>query len=150
MGCWHCYLEYNSGNPYQLNTYRSVPCMNLCPHCDGTTKKMIKNVSKNGLSRFLSTLINVDTTELTPVKVAKRLFEYPNVGKVVYNRITSTKAESISITQLTILQLLAADILILDIKEATRPIVKCKLNIDVHTGTPTYLMNEYWTYIDYE
>ena len=144
------FLEYNSGNPYQLHTYRSVPCMNLCPHCDGTMKKMIKCVSKNGLSRFLSTLINVDTTELTPVKVAKRLFEYPNVGKVVYSRTNSIKAESISITQLTILQLFASDILILDIKEASRPIVKCKLNIDVNTGTPTYLINDYWTYIDYE
>ena len=39
MGCWHSYLEYNSGNPYQLHTYRSVPCINLCPHCDGSLKK---------------------------------------------------------------------------------------------------------------
>ena len=113
-------------------------------------KKMIKKVSKNGLSRFLSTLINVDTTELTPVKVSKRLFEYPNVGKIVYNRANSLKAESISITQLTTLQLLASDILMLDIKEGSRPIVKCKLNIDVHTGTPTYLLNEYWNYIEHE
>ena len=110
---------------------------------------MIRTISKVGLSRFLSTLINVDTTELTPVKVSKRLFDYPNVGKVVYNQNNSLKAESISITQLTILQLLAADILVLDIKEGSRPMVKCKLNIDMHTGTPTYLINEYWNYIDY-
>ena len=42
MGCWHSFLEYNSGNPYQLHTYTSVPCINLCPSCNGTMKKMIK------------------------------------------------------------------------------------------------------------
>ena len=110
---------------------------------------MIKRVSKNGLSLF-SSLINVDTTELTPENVAKHLFACPNVGKVVCNRTNSIKTKPNLITQLKNLQLFAADVLMLDMKEASRPTVKCKLNIDVQTCILTHLINDYWTYADYE
>ena len=43
---------------------------------------------------------------VTPIQLAKQLFDFKDVGHVVYNRSKSTNAESIKVTQLTVMQLI--------------------------------------------
>ena len=74
---------------------------------------MIKTVSKNGLSLFIAdALINHKFgLNICPMSLAKALFNYRNVGKVVYNRPNSLKAESGLVTEITIMQLIASGII---------------------------------------
>ena len=60
----------------------------------------------------------------------------------------SLLAESISIAQITIMQLIAANIISIEIEESTKPVAYCKMSIDVVTSTPHYLIDKYWMYIN--
>ena len=149
-GCYHSYLEYYSGNPSLVQWFRSIPCMDLCPHCDGSKNKMIKTVSKNGLSLFIAdALINHKFgSNICPMSLAKALFNYPDVGKVVYNRPNSVKAESGLVTEMTIMQLIASGIIEMYIELEKNPKVICKIGIDSSTATPHYLIPLYWNHIN--
>ena len=68
--------------------------------------------------------------------------------KVWPNRPKSLNEESISVTQMTIMQLLAADIITLEIEQSSNPIAHCKLSIDMETSTPHYLINKFWMNIN--
>ena len=97
---------------------------------------------------MVSSFIIRNDGELTPDKLAKQLFEFPNVGKIVYNRQKLLNTESISVMQMTIMQLLAADIITLEIEELSNPIAHCKLSIDVESSAPHYLINKFWMNIN--
>ena len=74
---------------------------------------MIKAISKNGLSLFIAeVLINHKFgSNICPMSLAKALYNYPNIGKVVYNRPNSVKAKSgLVVTEITIMQLIASGI----------------------------------------
>ena len=121
----------------------------MCPHCYGTKMRTFGRVFHSGVCNFLvpSFIIRNDG-ELTPDKLARQLFEFANMGKLVYNRPKSLNAESISVTQMTIMQLLAADIITLEIEQSSNPIAHCKLSIDMETSTPHYLINKFWMNIN--
>ena len=157
LGCWHVIFERECGNPYHTintswegHTYETNECCaNMCPQCDGTKDSIIRKVVRNGLCCFLvhSFMIKNDGP-VSPETLAKMLFDYPQVGKVVYNRMKSLLAESISIAQITIMQLIAANIISIKIEESTKPVAYCKMSIDVVTLTPHYLIDKYWMYIN--
>ena len=88
--------------------------------------------------------------KLTPYAVAQKLYDYPNVGQLVYKRKKSASAESPTTTQLTILSLIAADILRLDIDEAEQPIAYCKISLNMQMATPHYLIDQHWTMLNHE
>jgi hypothetical protein len=158
IGCWHALFEKECGNPYvpyqqSMNEGNYMlpisECGSMCPHCDGTKERMFHHVFRSGVCNFLvSSFIIRNDGELTPEKLAKNLFDFPNVGKIVYNRQKSLNAESISVTQMTIMQLLAADIITLEIEESDKPVARCKLSIDIETSTPHYLINKFWVSIN--
>ena len=157
IGCWHVIFENECANPYHTlnpslnihNNEQYEPCGNMCPQCDGSKDYIIRKVLRNGLCGFLVYAFMVKNDgPVTPENLAKLLFNYPQVGKVVYNRMKSLVAESISIVQMTIMQLLAANIISLEIEEGIKPVAYCKMSIDVDISTPHYLIDKYWTYIN--
>ena len=149
IGCWHNQLETISSNPlkYHNNTTYS-PCGNMCPYCDGSQSKYIKSVSKDGVSEFLAqTLLLQSSEKYTPSTLAKKLIDYPQVGKRVYGRQHSLKVEKNSDAYMTILQLLCNNIIEMEVKEDKKPTSSIKLSLTRHF--PHYLYDEYWTYIDH-
>lgn len=155
LGCWHTCIEMYSMNPvaYHRNNgvYGYPPCINMCPYCDGSIKDMIDPIKKDGMMQFLAETflcqVNVNglINALTPITLATALFNFKDVGILVYGRKTK-KAKSNSITQLTILQLIVSNILRLEIKESNNPKAYCKLafggGVDRHT--PNYMIDNYW------
>ena len=150
IGCWHIYLERYSANPFERNVnHRSLPCIDLCPFCDGSKSTYVKRVSRVGISSFLvSIFFTVSRQQLTPNQLAKELFDFPQVGKAVYGRHTSVKAESLIIAQSTILQLIAADIISMYIEESENPVAYCVLPTDSN-HMPHYMNTYFWQCIDH-
>ena len=94
---------------------------------------------------LLKTMIEEKTTNVTPSELAKKLNDYPLVGRCIYCRHTATKPEKARDTYVTILQLIAADILHVRVEPAKKPIAYVHLSCTQHT--PNYLICQYWTYI---
>jgi superfamily II DNA or RNA helicase len=149
VGCFHSFLEWHSGNPSLRQWFRHIPCIDLCPDCDGSKPKMIKTVSKIGLSTFIaeSLIYHKYGVDLSPQQLSEALFKYPNVGKTIYNRPNSIKAESTTATDITIMQLLASGIIEMCITEGKKPKVSCKIGINISSATPYYLIPYYWNQI---
>lgn len=158
-GCWHSVLEHECGNPFHVSTISdnttSATCNGNCPHCDGSMEEMIKPVVRTGLMSFLASAFGDNYTGLVrPIELAKQLFDFKDVGTVVYKRSKSIKAESNGVTQMTIMQLIASNIIKIDVDvSGKRPIAHCKLSFDKENNTsptymqPTYVIDSYWTRI---
>ena len=110
-------------------TIRSIhynPCNHYCPYCTKEQEKMIRAISRVGISKFLvDYLIKSAHEQYTPLQLAKKLLQYPNVGRDIYGRRNSKKASSLSETSITILQLISPNILHIDVNEGKNPIGIC-------------------------
>ena len=177
IGCWHQLLENECGNPSSLhssnlsndnnssslipntsdvdNVMNTTSCGGYCPRCDGTMTSYIKPINRIGIKLFLVDSFGDNYNGLvSPMALSKQLYEFENVGELVYKRKKSKKAESLQIAQNTILQLLATNIIRIEIDvSSNRPFAHCKLCFDkrdVNSGTymqPHYAIEEYWKYI---
>ena len=74
-------------------------------------------------------VINGNSTCITPIQASKLLFDYKYVGTIVYG-LHFSSAELNYFTQTTILVLIAANILNLDIKVDKKPVAYCRLFTD--------------------
>ena len=142
--CWHRHLEHTCANPNDpeevlLNT---ANCDLACPNCDGSLYKLLVPVLRKGMRGFLTKCFIEIQDELTPIQLAKKLYVYPNVGKVVFNRPKSLKAESLSHCKMIIMELLAAKLIYLSIKVESKPRAICKLHIE--DDVPYYLIQNSW------
>jgi hypothetical protein len=131
--------------------YGYLPCINMCPYCVGSIKYIIHPIKKDGMVQFLAERflcqvnINGLINALTPITLATALFNFKDVGILVYGcNIKNVKSKRI--TQLTILQLIASNILCLEMNERSNPKAYFKLEfgngIDRHT--PNYMLHKYW------
>ena len=116
------YFTSHSANPF-IQTHHPYKGFNKnCLYCDRSICDIVKPISRVGTSQFLAhTFINGSNNSITPIQASKLLFEFHDVVKVVYGRNVST-AESNYVTQMTILVLLAANIIHLEIEEDTNPV----------------------------
>ena len=158
-GCWHSLLERECGNPFitgeSSTNVMNDCCEKKCPNCDGTMDTFIRPVVRTGLMAFLAEAFgDMYSGIVTPVQLAKQLFEFEDVGNLVYKRSKSKNAESIRITQLTIMQLIAAKIIKVEVEvSGKKPIAHCKLCFDKDDSTsPTYMqphysIDKYWSKI---
>ena len=158
-GCWHTILEKECGNPFSIT--QSIQdamvenCNANCPRCDGTMDAFIKPIVRNGVMYFLAEAFgDMYSGVVTPVQLAKQLFDFKDVGTVVYKRSKSINAESIRATQVTIMQLIAAKIIKVEVDvSGNKPIAHCKLCFDKHDSSsptymqPTYTIDNYWSKI---
>ena len=93
--CWHFCLELHSSNPFdRSSSYNNNHCGSNCPCCDGSMKKLVKTISRKGIEMFLSEIfIENNYGSLTPVQLVKKLYEYPQAGKLVHCRQTALEPE---------------------------------------------------------
>ena len=158
IGCWHELLENECGCPQVLMrnefTYQDIiGCNGKCPRCDGSMQIMIQPVLRNGLTMFLIDAFGDNYSgKVTPIQLPRQLFQFENVGEVVYNRPSSKKAKSLQVTEITVLQLIAANLIRIEVDTSEKkPIVHCKLCFDKNTVEnsnaymqPHYLIDKYW------
>ena len=82
----------------------------------------------------------------TPMKLANKLFEYPNSGKTIYKRNRkSQKPEKRSDTCMTVMQLICANIIHLEVTDTKNPTAICKLSFTDYN--PNYVNVSYWNTI---
>ena len=142
--CWHTHLEHICANPNDSEEIllKTADCKSACPHCDGSLYKLLVPVLRQGMIGFLTKCFIEIQDEVTPIQLAKKLYDYPNVGKVVFNRPKSLKAESLSCCKMIIMELLAAKMIYLSIKMESKPRAICKLHIE--NDVPYYLITNLW------
>ena len=147
MGCWHVYLEHACGNPWYTTMNNMVydPCVIACPSCDGSMKRSIRSICKEGIKLFLVDIfVRNFQGRLTAFEVAKKIRDYPNCGTVIYGRRTNA-CVTLTTTQITVMQLLACGILTLNIVPDINPIAYCQLGTtasDLH-----YTIDAFWNHL---
>jgi len=152
-GCWHSFLESYSCHPqFTSVSHRQYyhPCLQRCPYCTGSIFEQIKPISRSGICQFLVSVIisSSNTNVITPEVLSDRLYNYTNVGRVVYGRSSSLKAESTYVAQLTVLQLIASNIIAMNIEEGTKPVAICFVTTDRYS-IPNYTHHNYWNAINH-
>ena len=82
---------------------------------------------------------------VTPFQLEKELFDYKNVGSLIYKRSKSNNAESMKVCQLTVMQLIAANMIKVEVNaNGNKPIAHCKLVFDNESlNSPTYIQPHY-------
>ena len=88
LSCWHKIIENECGNPcsLQIKDY-NVPklCNGFCPRCDGTMNETIKLINRIGIKHFVvDSFWDKYNGLVTPIKLAKKLFEFENVGDAAH------------------------------------------------------------------
>ena len=140
--CWHLQLEQILGNPLEPPSENLVPCGVSCPKCNNETKEYIMPVSRAGVSQFLAdTFINNPSGLITTDILIKKITEYPNVGKIIYNRPRSVKAPAIKFVNVTVLQLIASGLIRIEVNEEES---KCYCRLVVNNLCPAYLNESIW------
>ena len=107
-------------------------------------KTYIAPLRKDGVCAFLvHTFVQSSNTDKSPKNILQQLKDYPNVGKVVYNRPRSNKAPDSKYLQSTILQLIATNIVNVAISDES-PSATLQLSFTDTDIGPNYLFDEYW------
>ena len=137
LGCWHRLLENECGCPYlsqasirnNSNDDESIDCNGHIPRCDGSMEDAMQLVLRNSLIMFLVIAFRDKYNgRVTPLELSKQLCNFANVRQTVIDRPNSQKSKSLQITELTNFQLIAANIIRIEIDATkTKPIVHSKL-----------------------
>ena len=146
--CWHCYLENIIGYPFEPCGDPNDICGGACPVCCDAQNDFIMPARRDGLTSFLvQTFMRNDRNDKYPEYVLKQLEEFDKVGRVIYNRPRSDKPPDSKFLQATIFQLIAAEILQLNIDENDgKGRLSVKLVGDEYK--PSYMINSYWDKIN--
>ena len=156
--CWHMLLEKECRRPQTLvrndsSSEELIDCDRKCPRCDGSMKLMIQLVLRNGLTMLLVKAFGDKCNgKVAPMQFSKQLFEFENVGQIVYNRTLSKKATSLQVTEMTVFQLITANIIRIEVNTTDKkPIVHCDLCFDKETHDhsnahiqPHYSIDKHW------
>ena len=121
---------------------KTADCESACPHYDGSLYPLLVPVLRQGMIGFLTKYFIEIQDEVTPIQLTKKLYDYPNVGKVVFNWPKSLKAESLSCCKMIIMELLAAKMIYLSTKIESKPRAICKLHIE--DKVPYYVNQNSW------
>ena len=147
-GCWHIYLELLSSNihPTRYDPTYNVPCGDKCPHCRNEIINFVKVINHQNLCCFLVQTMTNTTKTFDPIQLGDELYNYPNCGRLIFNRKFALKAERKSDCYMAILQLILANILEVKVVPSDHPTMYCFLPHDTNC-VPHYLSSYYWTYI---
>ena len=102
----------------------------------------IMPVNIGGLSCFLAdTFINNASGSLSPDELIKKLSQYSDVGRVVYNQPRSPKAPVGKFVMVTVLQLIASRLIELQFADKT---YECTCRLVVIGASKAYLDDTNW------
>ena len=143
--CWHLAIEALIGNPLEPPATDLMSCGDTYPFCCDLIKEYVIPISRVGLSLFLADVfINNSGSELTPALLVKKLTHFKDVGLLVYGRPRSPRAPAIKFVSVTILQLIASELIQLNFDENKN---ECRCCLVMVAATPAYLDNDYWANI---
>ena len=99
--------------------------------------KVIKPINLNGIKSFLVEAFGDNYNEkVTPNSLAKKLFNYKDVGEVACQRRFSKKSDSLQVTEKTNFQLIAANIVRVKVDtNGDKPLLHCMLSFDTEINT---------------
>ena len=161
--CWHLQLEnisacpdifQQSANNNLNNEATSDSCLQLCPYCNNSMSKYVMTVDREKLTMFLVETFErrMDLSYIHISTLIECLRDYDNVGKLIYRRSTSTAPAS-RFLHATILQLIAAEIIHIDVvkvtinrNETNKIVLKLKVIDDI--GSKALNVNTYWSGIN--
>ena len=86
--------------------------------------------------------INNASTPVTPEKLEDKLKRYNSVGTVMYCRPRSPKPPAAKYVTVTVLQLIASQIILLSFDKTTR---ECTCRLVVVDAQPAYLTDSVWS-----
>ena len=141
--CWHIQLENCLGNPCEPPSESISKCDHSCPMCLNDTEAYIMPINRRGMCSFLADVfINNTSAPVTPDVLDDNLKKYNNVGTVVYCRPRSTKPPPAKYVTVTVLQLIASEIILLSFNKTT---LECTCRLVVVDAQPVYLTDLVWS-----
>lgn len=142
-GCWHSAIEALIGNPLEPPAIDLTNCGDACPFCCDKIKEFVMPVSRVGMTFFLADVFITNAgCEINPALLVKKLTEFEQVGLVVYGRPRSAKSPPIKYVSVTILQLIASELIQLIFDEEKNA---CRCALVMVAASPAYLDDAYWT-----
>ena len=142
--CLHEQLELITASPMEPYTsrYKCNPCGGACPVCINSFSNYIVPVKKSGIQSFLcEVFIKSSSENIDGNVILNKLQNFPNVGVDIYGRPKSQHAPDRKYLHSTILQLIAAELIILNCS-IEQPTATMSLGI---TGTtPSYTLDANW------
>ena len=134
--CWYVHLGHMLGNSLEPLVSSITECMNLCPKYCNEIKDFLMLVKKSGLSVFFAdNCINNRSGEITPDLLVHKLIGYSDVGRLIYNRPRINKTPALKFINVTVLQLIASELISLDFYNEG----KCLCRLNMTDLRPTYL-----------
>ena len=141
--CWHVQLENCLGNPCEPPFESISKCDRSCPMCLNDTEAYIIPISRRDMCSFLADVfINNTSAPVTPDVREDKLKKYNNDGTAVYCRPWSPKPPPGKYVTVTILQLIANEIILLSFDKTTR---ECTCRLVVVDAQPAYLTDLVWS-----
>ena len=149
--CAHDQLESHLASPMEPEAYQATNrslCDDACPACKGNAKEHISPLRKKGITDFLvSTFISSPSANINSKDLINKLVKFPNVGTSIYGRKRSTRPPENKFAHMTILQLIASDLIQLqcakDNPKAVLALGVC--NHPPHMNCPSCLIESKWT-----
>ena len=147
-GCWHSFLQHESGDPMEAPSATYSFCENACPFCQNQMINYIAQVRKDGIIDFIiREFVQSHNQNYEVMNIVTRLQKFENVGKKIYNCPRSQSAPEMKYLQSTILQLIVTGLLCITVSDehpkAILQIGMTNTNAEV-AGTPKYLIDSYW------
>jgi len=141
-GCLHDQIEKIIGNPREPPPTSIQKCIHSCLIRLGTIDKFIMPVSRKGLCTFLAkVLINNTSASLTPSLLEDKFKKYANLGTTVYSHPRSSKAPPSKYISVTVLQLIAREIISMNFDASARD---CSFRLVIVDEIPAYLTDAVW------
>ena len=143
-GCWHDYLEKELACLLEVPTSLPNCCDGACPYCLRFDSTYILLVSRDGTTCFLTdAFFSNPHPNLTSMKLAKLLHDYPKVGNIVYTRPCSILLLEMMYIHSTVLQLFASGFVKLNISNDKKK-ATCLFSVRERDRVSHYVIDSYW------
>ena len=145
--CLHEKLEKITGSPMEPSISRNIfnPCRRACMICSNSLSDFILPVNKSGIQSFLCQVFIQSASEsMNGNLILNKLKNFPNVGIDIYGRPKSPNAPETRYLHSTILQLIAAELIILNCS-TEQP--KATFALGITGAVPTYTLDTNWSHV---
>ena len=145
--CLHDKLEKITASPMEPHVYSNMfnPCRRACMICSNSLSDFILPVKKSGVQSFLcQVFIQSSSESINGNYILNKLQKFPNVGIDVCGRPKSPNAPDTRYLHSTMLQLIAAELIILNCS-AEQP--KATFALGIAGTMPTHTLDSNWTHV---
>ena len=110
--CWYVQLKNILRDPLEPSAKIIHSFNNSCPKYSNNIKEIMMPVKRSGMAYFQAEIfISNPTGLITPNKLIEQLYDFPDVGKCVYNRPRKNKAATMKCVNVTVLRLITSGLI---------------------------------------